>query len=93
VTTIRLGAFYDQTPVQDGYVAPELPDNDKIGLTCGASFKFTDRLSMDMSILYENVPARTQTNKETGLSGTFKTTVFAPGIGINYLLHKKKSNQ
>lgn len=33
----RTGFFYDQTPVKDGYVAPELPDNNKIGFTLGAS--------------------------------------------------------
>ncbi len=88
---LRVGGFYDQTPVQDGYVAPELPDNDKLGFTCGASFKCTNRLSLDMSFLYEHLAPREQTNKETGLSGTFKTKAIAPGIGINYLLHKKSS--
>jgi long-chain fatty acid transport protein len=88
---LRVGGFYDQTPVQDGYVAPELPDNDKLGLTCGASFKCSKRLSLDMSFLYEHLGPREQTNKETGLSGTFKTKAIAPGIGINYLLHKKST--
>lgn len=89
---LRIGGFYDQTPVQDGYVAPELPDNDKLGFTCGASFKFDNRLSLDLSLLYEHLAERTQKNKETGLEGTFKTKAFAPGIGINYLLHKNKTN-
>lgn len=91
-TTLRLGAFYDQTPVQDGYVAPELPDNDKIGLCGGASFKLAARLGLDLSVLYEKVPARTQTNKETGLSGTFTTRAIAPGIGITYQFHKPSTH-
>lgn len=85
---IRAGAFYDQTPVRDGYVAPELPDNDKIGLTCGMSAKLSPRVSIDLSLLYEDVKSRTQTNKETGLAGTFQTRVIAPGVSLNYKFGK-----
>lgn len=88
-TTLRIGAFYDQTPVQDGYVAPELPDNNKVGLTAGASFTLHDRVKLDLSCLYEHVAKRSQVNKETGLDGTFKTKVIAPGVGITYLFGKK----
>lgn len=88
-TTLRLGAFYDQTPVQDGYVAPELPDNNKIGLTCGVTVRIYERCHLDFSLLYENVAKRSQRNKETGLDGTFQTKVIAPGVGITYLLQKR----
>ncbi len=87
--TLRAGAFYDQTPVADGYVAPELPDNNKVGLTCGATFQILERFHIDCSILYENVANRTQRNLETGLEGTFQTRVFAPGVGVTYLLQKR----
>jgi long-chain fatty acid transport protein len=86
---LRLGAWYDQTPVQDGYVAPDLPDNNKIGLTCGATFKILERCHIDCSILYENVGKRTQRNLETGLEGTFHTKALAPGLGVTYLLQKR----
>jgi len=86
---IRVGGFYDQTPVQDGYVEPELPDNNKIGLTCGATFKIYERCHIDCSLLYENVAKRSQRNHETGLEGTFQTKVIAPGVGITYLLQKR----
>ncbi len=89
---LRAGAFYDATPVQDGYVNPELPDANKIGLTLGASFKVAPRLSIDASLLYEDVQKRTQTNLETGLSGTFKTKVIAPGIGVSYNFGAVKKN-
>jgi len=85
---IRAGVFFDQTPVKDGYVAPELPDNNKVGLSVGGTFKIVPRLHVDLSLLYENVGYRTQRNIETGLDGSFQTMVLAPGIGINYLLHK-----
>lgn len=91
---LRAGAFYDQTPVKDGYVAPELPDNNKVGLTLGASARLHDKLVLDLSLLYEDVPERNQTNKETGLAGTFQTRVFSPGVGLTYLfgkLNKRKN--
>jgi long-chain fatty acid transport protein len=88
-TTLRLGAWYDQTPVKDGYVAPELPDNNKVGLTCGATFKIYERFHIDCSIVYESIAKRTQINKETGLNGTFQTRVIAPGVGITYLFQKR----
>lgn len=87
--TLRVGAFYDETPVQDGYVAPELPDNNKIGLTCGASFRIYERFHIDCSLLYENVGKREQRNNETHLEGTFQTKVIAPGVGVTYLLQKR----
>ncbi len=87
--TARVGAFYDQTPVADGYVAPELPDNNKLGLTAGASFTLHEKFLIDFSCLYENVFKRTQVNKESGLDGTFQTKVIAPAIGFTYLFNRQ----
>ncbi len=87
----RTGFFYDQTPVKDGYVAPELPDNNKIGFTLGASVQVAKNVKLDFSFLYESVPNRKQTNLETGLSGTFQTKAIAPGIGIQYQFNKKNN--
>jgi long-chain fatty acid transport protein len=86
---VRGALFFDETPVQDGYVAPELPDNDKIGLSLGATFRIDQRFHIDVSLLYENVGAREQRNIETGLEGTFHTKVIAPGIGLTYLFTKR----
>ncbi len=88
-TTLRLGAWWDETPVQDGYVAPELPDNNKVGLTCGASFRTGERFFFDFSLVYESIRKRNQTNLETGLSGTFQTKVIAPGVGMTFLMQKR----
>ena len=88
-TTIRFGGFCDQTPVKSGYVNPELPDNNKIGLTCGATFRIWERCHIDCSLLYENVFKREQKNIETNLEGTYHTKVLAPGVGITYLFQKR----
>ena len=90
---LRGGVFFDQTPVKDGYVAPELPDNNKVGLSLGGTFKVDERFHIDLSLLYENVADRQQKNKETGLEGTFQTEVIAPGIGITYLFQKRTNKR
>ncbi|MEZ5047146.1 MAG: outer membrane protein transport protein [Chitinophagaceae bacterium] len=84
---LRAGAFYDQTPIKDGYVNPELPDNNKTGITAGFSGRLSNRFSVDLSALYESVKERAQTNIETGLDGTFKTKALSVGFGLNYKLH------
>jgi long-chain fatty acid transport protein len=80
----RVGAFYDWSPVKDGYVSPELPDANKLGATCGLSIQLSKYITLDASLLYENVTARKQQNVITNLNGTFQTKVIAPGIGITY---------
>jgi long-chain fatty acid transport protein len=82
--TVRGGAFYDMTPTKDGYVTPESPDNNRTGLSAGASYKVNHAVTIDASLMYQNVPSRLQQNLTTGLNGTFTTKVIAPGIGITY---------
>jgi long-chain fatty acid transport protein len=81
---VRGGVFYDQTPVKDGYVTPESPDNDRLGFTLGASYKINNALSVDASYMFQNVAARLQNNIETNLNGTFATKVNGFGVGITY---------
>lgn len=88
-TTVRGGLFYDKTPVMDDFVNPELPDNDKAGVSIGGTYWLEDRLSIDFSFLYEDVAARKVLNTETLLHGTYRTKAFIPGVGVNYLFNKK----
>ncbi len=93
--TARAGAFYDQTPIQDGYVTPESPDNNRVGGTLGASYNANKDLSIDLSFMYQSVPKRLQTNTETGLNGSFSSKVVNLGFGLTYnfgsLINKKKT--
>jgi hypothetical protein len=40
---------------------------------------------MDISLLYNQTQKRTDTNLETGFSGTYQTKTVIPGIGFNYM--------
>lgn len=81
---VRAGAYYDISPVQDGYLTPETPDSDRLGLTCGASIHFGEKFSADIALLYIEGMKRSDTNLATGFSGTYKSRVVAPSIGVEY---------
>jgi long-chain fatty acid transport protein len=83
--TLRAGTYYDMSPVKDGYLTPETPDTDKIGVTLGASFNITKTFHIDASLLYIEGMKRTDTNIETQFSGTYKTKAVVPGVSIEYL--------
>lgn len=90
--TVRLGGSYDETPVQDGYVTPETPDNNRLGATAGLSYKVGEHFGVDVSAQFIDLMKRTQTYSELldngtsrdRVAGTYKTTIFIPGIGLNY---------
>jgi long-chain fatty acid transport protein len=79
---IRAGAYYDQSPVNDGYLTPETPDSDKIGISTGFSFAFKKWLYIDASLLYVEGLKRTDTNLETQFEATYKTKAVIPGINV-----------
>ena len=92
--TVRGGYYIDESPVQDGYFAPETPRNDSVGYTGGLTYQVNDKLGIDVSFLYlhfdqidnsydyYNDPLTT--SGYTSFGGTYKSTVFSPGIGITY---------
>lgn len=81
---LRGGVYYDKSPVQDGYLTPETPDADRIGVTAGATVTLGKNLSVDLSFLFVEGMKRTDTNLETEFSGTYKSRLVAPGFGLNY---------
>lgn len=81
---LRAGFYYDKSPVQDGYLTPETPDADRIGVTAGATIIIAKDLHLDLSMLFVEGMKRTDTNLETQFSGTYKSRLLAPGFGLNY---------
>lgn len=82
--TLRAGIGYALSPVGEGYVTPEVPDANRLLLSAGIGLKPSERLGIDFSFLYENLKSRTETNIESGLSGTFKTVAYIPGMALSY---------
>jgi long-chain fatty acid transport protein len=46
--TVRAGTAYDEGAVKTEYRTPRIPDNDRIWLTLGVSYAFTDDLRIDL---------------------------------------------
>lgn len=83
--TLRAGAYYDQSPVQDGYLTPETPDADSRGVSVGLTLALSEKIDLDASFLYVNKKQRTdQGNLSGGVAGTYKSVAYVPGVGINY---------
>ena len=92
--TLRGGYYIDESPVQDGYFAPETPRNDSVGYTGGFTYQVNSKLGIDMSFLYlhfdqvnnsyDYFDDPTTSTGLTSFGGTYKSTVFSPGIGITY---------
>lgn len=80
--SLRAGVYYDQSPVKDGYLSPETPDSDKIGISTGFSISFKKYLYIDASLLYIEGLKRTDTNLETQFEATFKTKAVIPGVNL-----------
>ena len=89
--TFRAGWYFDESPVQDGYFAPETPRNDSMGYTGGITYQLNNKFGIDFSFLYlhfdevDNSYDHYQENGDTlPFGGTYKSVVFSPGIGITY---------
>lgn len=80
---VRAGIVFGLTPVPDGRVTPETPDNNRINYSAGFCYSFNEKFKIDASVLYTTFK-RTDTNLETQLSGTFKTIAIAPGLSLTY---------
>ncbi|WZL90095.1 outer membrane protein transport protein [Salinimicrobium sp. 3283s] len=92
--TLRAGYYFDESPVQEGYFAPETPRNDSMGFTAGLSLDVTSRLAIDASFAYirfDEVDAVYNPNPQdfpdyegVPFGGTYKSVAFIPGIGVTY---------
>lgn len=80
--SLRAGAYYDQSPVKDGYLTPETPDSDKIGISTGFSISLKKWFYLDASLLYVEGLKRTDTNIETQFEATYKTKAVIPGVNL-----------
>ncbi|QYA24324.1 transporter [Gramella sp. MT6] len=87
--TLRAGYYFDESPVQSGYFAPETPRNDSNNFTGGLSVNVTDKVAIDASFLYsrfEDVEESYNYYQENGqnvpFGGTYKSSAFVPGLGV-----------
>lgn len=89
---LRAGYYFDQTPVQDGYMTPETPDANRNCFSLGLGYRFGEKLSADASFLFIEGQEREQTQgdvvqtgaQDSFLAGTYKLRIFIPGFSLKY---------
>jgi len=89
---VRLGVYYDETPVDDDYLTPESPSTNKLGTTIGFSFRPISNLSIDASFLYSNgsgdlgrhSTSGNNPDKEDGLNGRYEVQALVPSVGVSF---------
>ena len=79
----RAGLSVELTPIESGYVTPELPDANRLNFTLGAGYKINKHFVIDASYTYEHF-SRTDNNTALQLNGTYKTYLSAPGLSLIY---------
>ena len=91
---LRAGYYFDESPVQDGFFAPETPRNDSNGYTAGFTYTINDKLAIDASFLYLNfseIDASFDAFLEADgtpapFEGRYKSAAVVAGLGLSYKL-------
>lgn len=88
---VRMGAYYDESPIQSDFYNPETPGQNKVGLSTGFSFRPYERFSIDASFLYIHGIKRSgsyadprPTAPENRFSGSYVSDVFVPSVGVSF---------
>lgn len=89
--SLRAGWYFDQTPVQDGYFAPETPRNDSRAYTGGLTYKFKNGIGVDLVFSYlhfsdtnSSYDYYMEDGQNVSFGGTYKSAVTSGGIGLSY---------
>ena len=89
--TLRGGIYFDESPVPDGYFAPETPRNDSIGYTAGATYRYSENLELDFSLLiltFNETDNSYDYYEEAGVTipfgGTYDSAANSIGFGLSY---------
>jgi long-chain fatty acid transport protein len=84
VVSVMGGIFYDPTPVTQDFVSPELPDADRVAVTCGITIRPLPRFTIIAAFEGTSSVKRTGYYNYGGFSGVYKTEATTPGIAIYY---------
>ena len=91
---VRAGVSYDESPVRDEFISPELPDGNRLGGSLGASLRL-NRVMLDLGYSLDVVGKRTARVNRTqyqspNIAGTYRTLVHTLAIGASYSFGAKK---
>ncbi|MEI8006375.1 MAG: outer membrane protein transport protein [Bacteroidota bacterium] len=84
IVTVRVGGYYDPSPVQSDYLNPQTPSSNEIGLTAGLSVFPVKGFSIDAAFLYLMGSKRDGTYSPENFAGTYSSVFYIPAIGLTY---------
>jgi long-chain fatty acid transport protein len=82
--TARAGVYFDSTPTNEDYFAPETVSLNQFAFTLGLSYMPVKGLSIDLSYLQLEGLEADKNYTPDNFEGTYKTRAFIPGIGLSY---------
>tara|TARA_R110002050_G_scaffold71891_3_gene154637 strand:- start:20577 stop:21908 length:1332 start_codon:yes stop_codon:yes gene_type:complete len=86
--TFRGGIAYDETPVSDQYRTPRIPDQDRKWIAIGASYKYSDNITIDAGYthLFVDDPSLNDTDSSGyALTGEYDASVDILGLQMRWL--------
>jgi long-chain fatty acid transport protein len=84
---LRAGVAYDETPVDDKYRTPRIPDSNRTWLAVGASLKVSDSLSFDFGyshIFVDDASINLASTTQGTLKGKFDSQINIFGAQLNW---------
>lgn len=84
VVSVMGGGAYDPTPVTNNFVSPDLPDADRVEVTCGVAVKPLKRFTVLAACGFVTSLKRVGNYEYGKFSGTYWTQAISPGIGVYY---------
>lgn len=91
LATVRLGAYYDTTPVRDNLYNPETPGSNKLAITAGASLSPCKFMSVDIALAYLNgaqkygsYPNPSASDPKAVFDGYYKARAWMPSAGLSF---------
>ena len=91
-TTFRAGVMFDESPVNDAFATPRIPDGDRYWLAAGVTQDLGEKLSADIGLAYAffsdrhiDLDGAAAENLFRGaLTADFSTEVFAASLRLRY---------
>lgn len=83
---LRGGYLFDNSPVQQKYVDPILPDADRHGWNFGFGYQLSQDITIDAAYMFLKVNQNRVTNTETAFDGTYNSIahLFAVNVGYSF---------
>lgn len=87
--TFRGGIQYDNTPTTDEFRTTRTPDGDRTWFATGATYKFSEQISLDMNLTYihiadEEIDVTRNAAAPSRIIADTSGDVWIGGLGVNY---------